>query len=963
MVTPDLRDSSVTVPQRLIGGRLFLYALIMVLAAIPADVSIPRLIIGEIALAIAAVLPSLSRRLPWNRRLAMASVIDVTAAFAMWLVTGEAVLTILIVLWGIAIAAFLRAARTQSLIGAMAIVLELAKAPIVLAGGAPVRALELLGSEIRLDDSLQAFTAAASRALIVAGAFYFLKSIGRLHSQAVDTLNETDRRHRAILEASPVPVLVVNEGIVDHANRSACEFFGMLEGDLLGADILPWVDQNMRRAVTRLLEPSHGAAGSRSEKGVIVVTQLGETRIVDINAATMGFDHAESIQLTLNDVTERVAAERAVRESEAWFRSAFVDSATPFGLSDFEGRLVGVNQAFADLLESTPEDLIGGEWAPYISPDDLPEVGRLMEAAAGTGDQFSTEFRMVTTTGRTVWTLVNVALLRDADGRPARFFGQFFDITQRVDAERARAASEARYGRLFERIPVALYRTQMDGMITDSNPALADLLGFDSAEEVRGLYATDAYAKRPDRTDFLEKITADGSLQGHEIELIREDGESIWVQDSALVVDEGTGTEVIEGALINVTDRVHAERALRTRVDQQQVVARLGHLALTSDIKSLFDAAATDLATLLDGVVVGLFRSLDENTVRLEAGVGWDEGSVGSLLVHLAESSQMRFVMGSAEPVITESLPEETRYEPSQFLLTSGVGSGVSVRIAGQAGTCGVIGVWGARSRTFTPDDVHFVEAIANLIAAALERQQARERLQELIASKDEFVASVSHELRTPLTVVNGMAQELRLRRSTFSESEIDEFIKLMAEQSTDMANLIEDLLVAARADIGKVAVSESEIDIAATIPGVLESLNQQDNLVTKIDPVCAIGDAGRIRQILRNLITNARRYGAPPITIGARQDGTEILISVTDGGPGIPEEDQARIFEPYNRAHHAVGVPASVGLGLTVSRTLAELMGGSLVYRFDGESTFELRLRASESQAISQDLPAASKS
>ncbi|MDK1039464.1 MAG: ATP-binding protein, partial [Actinomycetota bacterium] len=94
-----------------------------------------------------------------------------------------------------------------------------------------------------------------------------------------------------------------------------------------------------------------------------------------------------------------------------------------------------------------------------------------------------------------------------------------------------------------------------------------------------------------------------------------------------------------------------------------------------------------------------------------------------------------------------------------------------------------------------------------------------------------------------------------------------------------------------------------------------------------------------------RNLITNAFRYGGPNIEVVTAAEQGLIAVEVIDDGGGIPTEDQDRIFIAYERAHHTAGQPGSVGVGLTISRTLAELMGGSLTYRFDGRSVFRLEL------------------
>ncbi len=110
-------------------------------------------------------------------------------------------------------------------------------------------------------------------------------------------------------------------------------------------------------------------------------------------------------------------------------------------------------------------------------------------------------------------------------------------------------------------------------------------------------------------------------------------------------------------------------------------------------------------------------------------------------------------------------------------------------------------------------------------------------------------------------------------------------------------------------------------------------------------DPLKVFADPIRLRQILRNLLTNGRRYGGPEMVVEARTFGERAVIQVRDNGDGIPVRDRAKIFDPYFRGKkiHTTG---SVGLGLTVSYQLARLMDGDLEYRYeDGWSTFELTL------------------
>jgi signal transduction histidine kinase len=162
------------------------------------------------------------------------------------------------------------------------------------------------------------------------------------------------------------------------------------------------------------------------------------------------------------------------------------------------------------------------------------------------------------------------------------------------------------------------------------------------------------------------------------------------------------------------------------------------------------------------------------------------------------------------------------------------------------------------------------------------------------------------------------------------------------------VAAIVEDLLVAARADIDSITLIHEEVDLRRAIDAVLAALPPgKRELFDVTGGGFACGDAQRIRQVVRNLITNAVRYGELPGTVSIEMDGDHVAVAVGDKGPGIEPGMIDKIFQPYERAHTAVTQPNSVGLGLSVSRWLAEKMGGSLVYENDTMSTFVLRLPA----------------
>ena len=234
----------------------------------------------------------------------------------------------------------------------------------------------------------------------------------------------------------------------------------------------------------------------------------------------------------------------------------------------------------------------------------------------------------------------------------------------------------------------------------------------------------------------------------------------------------------------------------------------------------------------------------------------------------------------------------------------------------------------------------------------------AERRLQKLVHDKDRFIASVSHELRTPLATVLGLSEEVSDRWDDFDPAEAQSLIGLVAEQAADLAILVEDLLLAAKLEMGDVPFQEQVVDLDTECRAAVadcERLDLPDGDIVEVHrEVAVLGDPARIRQILRNLITNALRYGGEHVTIETVA-GPHSSVVVRDDGDGIPLEQREEIFAPYHRVGgRGDTVLGSLGLGLTISRQLARLMGGDLAYAYtDGHSVFTLYLRSAPEQPL----------
>ncbi len=226
---------------------------------------------------------------------------------------------------------------------------------------------------------------------------------------------------------------------------------------------------------------------------------------------------------------------------------------------------------------------------------------------------------------------------------------------------------------------------------------------------------------------------------------------------------------------------------------------------------------------------------------------------------------------------------------------------------------------------------------------------QLRRGYEEQYAARDRFVATVSHELRTPLTALSGFTEALTDGVVDAGTDEGQSILNLMSDQAREAADIVEDLLVAARTDAGQVNVESVGTRLDHEVGVVLDGLDldQVDKTVSvSSEQASVLADPLRVRQIVRNLVTNAVRHGGPHITVRTFTSGDCGLVEVSDDGPGFADSDVDVMFKAYGRAAGTSARSGSIGLGLTVSQQLATLMGGAIeVERVDGLTVFRLEL------------------
>jgi PAS domain S-box-containing protein len=362
----------------------------------------------------------------------------------------------------------------------------------------------------------------------------------------------------------------------------------------------------------------------------------------------------------------------------------------------------------------------------------------------------------------------------------------------------------------------------------------------------------------------------------------------------------------------DITERKRAEEELRRRAEQQALVAELGRRALASDDLQLVLEEAVGLLARTLGVELACIAELaaDRDEVILRAGVGWREGYIGRRFER-GRDSQVGYTLLRDEPVIAEDQASDRRFKRSALADEHGAVSAVTVMIESPDEPFGVLEALSTRRRFFSPSEVSFMQAVANVLAGAVERSRAHERLLEVREVERRRIARDLHdEALQNLTHALALAGRARSAGGVGAPSEelsaalkrVGEQLRaaiydlrLSGEQRTPFPQLLETLVAVHRA----IAVdSEIELDLRGGIPA---------------GPLGATGT--ETLRILGEALTNARRHA------GARR--VRVSVWSSDGKLHAEVSDDGRGFDPAGR-------PAR-GHGIAGMRERAALLHGRL--------------------------------
>lgn len=391
-----------------------------------------------------------------------------------------------------------------------------------------------------------------------------------------------------------------------------------------------------------------------------------------------------------------------------------------------------------------------------------------------------------------------------------------------------------------------------------------------------------------------------------------------------------------------------ASGVIKDHARAQEAVAQLGQRALSgTPLNRLMNEAMKVIRTVLRVDCCSLLALTRDGTELIaRAQLGWPDPHSDNR-IPIGHGSQSGYTLLTHEPVIVSDMATEKRFAISSAIINAGIKSGLSVLVEGAEGALGVLTAFTFSRRSFAQDDVHFLQAVANVLTAAIQRvkaeesiRQAREAAELASRAKTEFLSRMSHELRTPLNAILGFTQ--LMEAETLSPS-LEESVGHVSQAGKHLLSLINEVLDISRIDAGRFALTPEPVEVHAFLNEAIESIQSlatRHEIPIFLEPATAaapalqvLADRHRLHQVMSNLLSNAVKYNRTGgrVTVSYRPDGPRIRITVADTGRGIEPDKLARLFLPFERLGAESTDIEGAGIGLALSRGIIHALQGEL--------------------------------
>ncbi|MCX5976584.1 MAG: PAS domain S-box protein [Coprothermobacterota bacterium] len=729
-----------------------------------------------------------------------------------------------------------------------------------------------------------------------------IKMAFRLHSTHVEVkireqlLRESEEKFSKSFHLTPLSMAIslASDRRYIEINDAFLTLTGYSREEVIGRNSLElglWMDAETKTHVNHEI----ATIGEAHNVPIQLRTKSGQIRDATYSAAVVSLGGAPHVVAQVLDITDRKRAEQALREREEGFQNLFENSTIGLYRTTPDGRILLANPELRKMLGfPTFEELARRN----LEEGDLPtEYSRqtFRQEIEERGEIRGLESAWERRDGTILFVRESAHTVRDAEGRILFYEGTVEDITERKKSEEALRTAEANYRNLFERVPCGLFRSTLEGRFLEVNPAMADLFGYSSIQEMMTLDIGSAfYHSGEERRQWVEKLLQVGELRNTESHALRKDGSSmVLLENSRVVRDESGKVLFFEGTLTDITDRKLAEDALRESEKKYRLL----------------------IETMQDGVYrsshAGKFLEVNPAMVKI---LGYDSKKE---LLAIDIKSQLYFAPENRESAEMKEQLEEMR----AFRLRKKDGSEIWVEDHGR----------------YVVDDEGAVLYHEGVLRDITDRKQLEERIRKV---RSDLLFAVSHDLKLPLQALNQSQEMLNMLEPGKALARFQEYREIWRRNLQRLERMINNLVDSQHGEEDRFPLLLAPCRLEEMVKRVVEDLTGyilafqvtfELNLQSVPESSC---DEEAMARVVENLLTNAVKFspkgGKVKVRLGV--EGDALRLEVEDQGCGIPKAEQAQLFQPFQRGRSAQqkGIPGT-GLGLYVCRRIVEEHGGSI--------------------------------
>jgi PAS domain S-box-containing protein len=768
--------------------------------------------------------------------------------------------------------------------------------------------------------------------------------------EALAALRASEERYRVLTDSSTDMIFILDrQHVRRYVSPASHAMLGYAPEELIGSAIDRIHPDDAERVVRIHDQVFAGGGGTTTTKRV----RHRDGHWVSVEATfNLVRDPVSGAPLeicgSLRDITERVASETALRDSEARYRLLADNSTDMIAVVDRQFICRYVSPSSRELLGYAPEDLVGLSGTLIVHPDDVALVMTSFEQLV-VGRQHDHDriiYRLRHRDGHWVSVeSVRKVLYSPDTGEPTGLCSVLRDISERVAAEAALRTSEERFRLLLESSVIeAIYMLDPDGNIESWNAAAERIKGYTPGEIIGKNFAVfftpeDLAIGEPARVLGIARHTGRFAADGWRV---RKDGSRFLarVAISAIRKDDGT-LRGFAKVTYDVTDQQIA--------DEQRAI--------------IIEAAPNGMMIVDEAGIITLANS------QVELIFDYPVGTLVGQSVDILVPEAFRVAHGALRSAFTSGRSDQAMAPERQFTGRKRDGSPVTIEIMlspvrTPRGRIVVASLFDITERTRRAAELNEAEALeraviastnASVVLLAKSLEVARDEAEEASRAKSRFLTGITHELRTPLHGIIGYSELLRLEGGLNSIQ--TERVAAMMAAGEHLLGMINAVLDVSQIEADRLELHPDEIelaDFACVCLDLVRPAAEAKGLALSLvaaGPIRLVADPTRLRQVVINLLGNAIKFtpaGSVELRLQEVQGSDFIRLEVADTGPGIRSHHFDKLFEPFERLNaKSVGTIEGSGVGLALAKRLTRLMGGQIGYADNpgGGSVFWLEL------------------